>query len=245
MNVGTMLNNKKVLLNGCSFSRGPGSWPYHLQKKTGCKIINLACAAAGNIYIHHSTINELVQRNYDLVIIMWSGLERYDFKTSYPELFHETPYTSRRQSELNDWPDKVIEEIDDRTLIEKDWVFAYHYTDPVIAKMNVSNAHFKFMGDEQRLFNNLILMITLQEFLKSKNIPYVFCLHQNYLGVLKRSHLFNSLDISKWALGDNLYSITHRLGSFDTDQQHPGPAAHDAWADILVEHIKKIYDFKK
>ena len=28
-----MLSNKRVLVNGCSFSRGKIAWPYHLQEK--------------------------------------------------------------------------------------------------------------------------------------------------------------------------------------------------------------------
>ena len=76
------MQNKNVLVNGCSFSRGPISWPYCLQKKLNFNLVNLALPAAGNKYIHDSTITELNRRPYDRVFIMWTGLQRNDVQVA-------------------------------------------------------------------------------------------------------------------------------------------------------------------
>jgi hypothetical protein len=69
-----------VLANGCSFSRGPGSWPYALQSIYNFNLVNLAQSGAGNTYIFESTVLEISQRVYDLVLIMWSDPNRIDYR---------------------------------------------------------------------------------------------------------------------------------------------------------------------
>ena len=84
-----MIQQKNLLVNGCSFSRGPNSWPYFLSN---VNLVNLAQAGAGNTYIHETTIAELSQRKYDLVIVMWTGIPRIDFKVNdinFSIYFHE------------------------------------------------------------------------------------------------------------------------------------------------------------
>ena len=61
----------KILVNGGSISRGPGSWPYCIESELNAKLVNLSQSGSGNTYIHETTIAELAQRNYDLVLIQW------------------------------------------------------------------------------------------------------------------------------------------------------------------------------
>ena len=79
---------KKILVNGCSFSRGENSWPYQLQDLMNFDLVNLAQAACGNTYILESTISELSHRHYDFIIIMWSGVDRVDQRVDDIELFN-------------------------------------------------------------------------------------------------------------------------------------------------------------
>ena len=73
-----MLNNKRVLTNGCSFTAWSEykNWPGHLPNNWD--VTNIASHAAGNQWICDSTIVKTINNDYDLVLIMWSGLTRID-----------------------------------------------------------------------------------------------------------------------------------------------------------------------
>ena len=60
----------RILINGCSFSRGPISWPYYLAgltDKTSSNVVNLACAG---------TLQEHKKQGYQTFDRWWS--EEYD-----------------------------------------------------------------------------------------------------------------------------------------------------------------------
>ena len=50
----------RLLVNGCSFSRGSTAWPNHITKLAAANLINLAQAGAGNTYIAQTTQSELL-----------------------------------------------------------------------------------------------------------------------------------------------------------------------------------------
>lgn len=147
----------KILVNGCSFSRGPISWPYYLQELLNCELVNLAQSGAGNSYIHESTVSELVHREYDLVIIMWSGLSRLDFKVEQVAQFSKTPFTSDYQHRQNDWPGKVIIPVNDQDYVEKDWVFGCGIlnNEQELVRSNFLNGLYRYIGVEQFTYHFL------------------------------------------------------------------------------------------
>jgi len=224
---------KNVLVNGCSFSRGPGSWPYHLQKKLNFNLVNLAQAAAGNFYIHNTTVSEIVQRPYDLVIIMWSGFERVDVQVEDISLFQQTKYTSYFQSKLNDWPEKIVYPINDQDYVEKNWVLASGNTDEYLRSIKFADTYYRYVGREQAVQQNLIHMISLQSILKQMNIPYLFTFYRNYTPTLVNHFLFPQLDADNMYTDQNIEDIAHKYKSFEPDKVHPGHMAHKMWADLL------------
>ncbi len=231
-----MLKNKRVLVNGCSFSRGPTAWPYHLQQALGFDLTNLAVASAGNRYIHDTTIAELANNNYDFVAIMWSGLERTDIPVEDISQFDRCTTTSFTQSLKNDWPEKKIHPVNDQDLVEKNWVFVY----PSQTQLkDLQFAEFvKYQNLDICTKQSLIHMISLQSVLLQLNTPYVFCFYMDYVDQLKLEKNLSSL--LKWqniCTTDNLYNISHRIDSFDSDGFHPGILAHQSWANNLIEFI--------
>ena len=81
---------KNLIVNGCSYT-APNSkyqcWADCLQEKHQFQNYkNLAMGGAGNTYIAQSTIDFLRTENFNptetLVLIMWSGISRLDFKIS-------------------------------------------------------------------------------------------------------------------------------------------------------------------
>jgi len=227
-----------LLVNGCSFSRGPTAWPYHLN---GVNITNLACAGAGNTYIHDTTIAELSLRQYDFVAIMWSGLDRFDIKVDCIDSM-DTPYTSKYQSTRNDWKGKVIVPVNDQDYVEKDWLFGCGHinNDAFIKNTKLFNTIYRLQNRKQFAHKSLVYFISLQNTLKQLNMPYLFMFFQDYVNELKTLHpqLYKMLDQSQIYNDKNIYNITKANSWYDEDGQHPGLQAHQEWAELIQPFIK-------
>jgi hypothetical protein len=235
-----MLTNKNVLVNGCSFSRGPGSWPYALQNIANFNLVNLAQAGAGNTYIHHSTARELMHRTYDHVIIMWSGITRIDCQVEDIEQF-KTPYTSEYQSTRNDWPEKKVYPINDQDYVEKNWVFGNGTMngDPFLVKNKFLDTHYRYCGTNEFVNSFLMHVISLQALLKQLDIQYTFMYYNNYEDTIKNNVLYKLIDQSNVHNKENISSIMSRINSYDSDSIHPGLEAHSTLAQDLYNHLTK------
>jgi len=226
-----------LLVNGCSFSRGPTAWPYHLK---GVNIVNLACAGAGNDYIFNSTMAELTQHPYDFVAIMWTQPSRVDFKVSDIAQFKDSPYTSAYQSTRNDWAEKVGNPINDQDYVEKDWVYGCGFlnSDPALLKTKLFDRVYYYQDDSQFNYLTLVKMIAMQNTLKQMNIPYLFMYFCDYESKLaKIEHLYNMLDQSNVYNDENIYTITKENQWYDEDKLHPGIQAHQYWAKLINPKI--------
>lgn len=234
-----------VLANGCSFSRGPNSWPYALQKIYNFNLVNLAQAGAGNSYIFESTVAEIAERNYDLVLIMWTGPNRIDYRV---DTHFATPYTSAYQSSQNDWPEKNINPINDQDYVQKDWVFGCGYLNFDKSLKELFSPYYRNVSYSQMVDSFLIKVISLQSILKQKDIPYVFSFYNKYVDEIK---LLNPAlcDLINWdncCINNNIDTIMHKNQWFDTDGSHPGTQAHTAWANELKKHItQRCIDMQK
>ena len=227
-----------ILVNGCSFSRGPTAWPYHLPN---VNVVNLACSGAGNDYIFCSTIAELSQHKYDFVVIMWTQPSRIDVKVTDIEQFSDTPYTSAYQSTQNDWPEKVIDVINDQDCVEKDWVYGCGFlnNDPALLKTKLFDRHYFYQSDSQFNYLTLIKMVALQNTLKQMNTPYLFTYFRNYQHHLaKIQPLFQLLDQESIYNDENIYTITQNNNWYDEDGLHPNLQAHRRWAQLINARIK-------
>ena len=230
-----MLKNKRVLVNGCSFSRGPISWPYYLQQQVGFDLTNLALSGAGNTYIHNSTISELSHRDYDFVFIMWTGLQRNDIQVADIGKFDQC-VTSSSQVRLNDWAEKTVWPINDQDYVEKNWVFV-GMDNEYLQKIKFSE-YIKYRSYENETYQNLMQMITLQAVLKERNIPYVFSFFTDYVKDLEtHADLYKLLDQTNICNTDNIQRIAREIDSYDADGFHPGVEANQAWAQQLIEFI--------
>jgi hypothetical protein len=230
---------KKILVNGCSFSRGPNSWPYFIEKRFNVSMVNLAQAAAGNLYIHNSTIAEIAQRDYDTVLIMWSGIERVDCQVSDINFFNKTPYTSYTQSQLNDWPEKIIFPVNDQDYVEKNWVFACNNADKFLKDIKFCETQFKYMNLEHHITQTLIHMVSLQSFLESRKIKFVFMIYTDYFNLLAKNNLFKLLKPINFFIEDNINNIAIRNNWLAEDRCHPSAEAHEHWGNLLSNWLVK------
>ena len=231
-----------ILTNGCSFSRGPGSWPYLIADMNNANLVNLSQAGAGIDYITQTTISELNFRSYDLVCIMWTGPERTDIKIDDISFFSETIYTSYYQSKQNDWPEKIIEPFDDQSIVEKNWVFGCGHKngDKHILESGLFTQLYKHKNYAQHIEHLLFNMVSLQSYLKVNKIPYVFSFFKNYLKDIMQFPLFDSIDTSHLCLENNIFDLTQENKWLADDGLHPSEKAHKEYASILNKFIKKI-----
>ena len=227
----------KILINGCSFSRGPESWPYFIRYLSGASIWNLALAGAGNTYIRQSTINEISLRSHDLVIIMWSGLERLDFQVNDIDQFPDFS-TSSYQSDQNDWPEKIVKPWHDQDFVEKNWILGG--IEPGLSRHELFRGIRYHTSEKEHIHRSLIDMICMQGVLKSNNIPFVFAFYQNYVEKLKNQdiNLFHLLDTNCLFNNPNISDLMKDNDWYDVDGQHPSTQAHQTWAMTLYEWLK-------
>lgn len=235
-----------ILVNGSSVSRGPGSWPYVLQDHYSANIVNLSQVGSGNTYIHETTIAELSQRKYDLVLIQWTEAYRIDYKVKNTELFANSIYTSKYQSEHNDWPGKKIWPVNDQDYVEQDWIFGCGYIknhEMGIMKTAFED-YYRFSGLPEQTYHKLMKMISLQSYLKVNNIPYVFCFTRHFKEFSRFDHLNKQIDRSRLsntylldiATKNNYWTLSDNPGQFP----HPGPEAQTLFAQAMIPYIDTV-----
>ena len=232
-----------ILVNGSSISRGPNSWPYLVQEYFNANLINLSLAGAGNTYMHEATISELARRDYDLVIIQWTTHQRVDYKVKNINLFDGTIYTSKYQSEHNDWPKKIIWPINDQDYVEKDWIFGCGYAVNNDRHEHLQRAFedfYNYTGASEQHYHTLMKIISLQSYLKVKGIPYVFCFGRPFKLFDRFDHLNQQLDQSKFFTDQYILDIASDNDLWDTDRLHPSATAYKMFADAIIPKITSI-----
>jgi hypothetical protein len=197
----------------------------------------LAQAGAGNTYISRSTMAELQARSYDLVLIMWSGLERVDLQVEDIDLFDNTTSTSKYQSQQNDWPSKIVYPINDQDYVQKNWVFVTGFMNKgkAIIDGGLFQSQYRFQGFNNHLERSFFDMLSLESYLQNRDIPYAFAFYQNYINQM--GCYADQLDWKNIYNDQNLYDIAKSIQDWDSDGQHPGPLAHETWARHLHDYL--------
>jgi hypothetical protein len=231
-----------VLINGASICRGPESWPYILQKKiqTEFDIVNLAQSGAGNYYIHESTVSEISKRPYDLVMVMWSYADRFDFRVRDIGLFRDTQSTSWYSLRQNDWPSKVIHPVNDQDYVEDNWVFGCGYLNQRLNDSvgRVLKEYYRVAGSQEFMSHTLIKIISLQNTLKALDIPYVFMNYRPMLKLKQFDNLHNIIDWSMFYDGPHLNHLAKEHDDFDSTL-HPKITSQTAYATHVYDYLCK------
>jgi hypothetical protein len=228
-----------ILVNGSSMSRGAGSWPYYLQESLNCNLVNLALGRSGNTYIHDSTISELSQRKYDMVLIMWATEGRIDMRVKSIDQFSDSTDTSTHQSLMNDWPSKQVHPINDQDYVQKDWIFSFNKSQnaKVDSVYNTLMPLHKLVDHAQYMESDLIKMISLQGVLKSLNIPYKFMFWWDFKKFSRFDNYYNMIDWSNIYLGTSLETIGKKNNWYHADGTHFNEHANELYAKHLAEYL--------
>lgn len=187
-----------VLSSGCSFIWGseladcrhhaPGgfsdsTWPALLAKDAGTEYYSVASAGAGNDIIARNVIEFCENKTLpDIVIVQWTFPWRYGFRFGYP--------TNKK---MEQWATVDLWSIEDEykpvggALDQTDELFGYSEKMRTLAKTSgvqeFANIFFKHVAYEEywSIYSSLKEIVGLQNYLKTKNIPFLFCCADNIL----------------------------------------------------------------
>ena len=247
----------KILISGCSFTHWPQypggpnvCWPTHLKFiSPEHEYTNLAEPAAGNQYICDSVIRHCLTETPDLVLVMWSGVSRLDYLTSLDDpdwqaLFHSYGFFRHLSDENLGY-------------IFSGGKMGTWYKHPVAHKMFYEM--YKVSTDLSLAYINLMEMLKLQEFLKARNIKYIFSSYVNYWktqdvpefngdfsvanlsGVAK---IISAMDFDQWLFLDQdkntIFDLALSHDDFMPDGIHPGSKSHTEWAHLVNGKINSL-----
>ena len=232
-----------ILVNGGSLSRGPGSWPYWIADTLDANLVNLSQSGSGNTYVHETTIAELAQRSYDLVLIQWTPFIRFDYKVRNISKFSGTIFTSEYQHKQNDWPEKIVVPLNDQDYVEKDWIFgcgvAVNYdADPVLNE--AFRGFYTHAGPSEHMYHATMKLISLQSFLQVKQIPYLFVFSRQFKILDRYSHLRNLIDWSHMYTDQTILDLMEQRNSRDPDGMHPSTEVYQEFADLILPRVKQL-----
>lgn len=233
----------KILVNGGSLSRGPGSWPYCIESALNADLVNLSQSGSGNTYVHETTVAELAQRHYDLVLVQWTPFIRFDYKVRDITKFAGTIFTSEHQHRQNDWPGKIIEPVNDQDYVERDWIFgcgvSVNYDrDPALR--DAFGGFYRYAGPSEYMYHATMKLISLQSFLQVKKIPYLFVFGRPFRILDRYSHLRDLIDWDHAYTDQYILDLAEKRDSWDSDKLHPSQEVYQEFADLILPKIKQL-----
>ena len=208
-----------IVAGGCSFIWGTElgdcrhhapsgysrqTWPANLANSHSSTYACVASAGSGNTIIARNIINYCEKNKEVFPIVQWTWPVRFDFKV----------ITTNGWETLGPWQaDEQFRPGED--LKEDDSLFNYAENNKQKAKMTgintLANTFFKYVGSGEYwpIYSTLKEIIFLQNYLKSKNIPYMFScadassIFYNYTVEKENdpyiTDLMNQIDLDKWA----------------------------------------------
>ena len=204
-----------IYVNGDSHSAGTGlvvdkTYASILAKHLDTQLINQAIAGASNQRILRTTQDFLKTNCPDLVVIGWSTWEREEWE--YEGNFYNVNSSGH---------DRLPTELVDRY---KQWVINQT---PEAVNIKSQNTHKQ--------------MHQLHQLLTEKCIPHVFfnCMY-NVFGVSKDAELdWNGCYIYPYDNDYSYYWYLKNHGCVSDEWYHYKEDGHKAWAEFLIEYIKK------
>ena len=188
MNIETKIPNKHVIAGGCSFTNCGNSWPYRINQEKHGWVHNIASPGAGNSYISRSVIyevdrmlNEGIQPNDITVLVMWSGIDRYEVLSTKKETPMHKLYIDG--NDMN-WLENFIGRPNEYKIPfeESCWLKSstrgMEWENKPVVKL-FDNYFKNFYTEEESFIRSLENMLRLQWYLEGKDIKFKFMTWQN------------------------------------------------------------------
>jgi hypothetical protein len=241
-----------MITSGCSFTESirpnqEKSWADYLAEKLGKKLTNYGRGGAGNEYIYNSVVDNL---GTDLVVVMWSCFDRWDFhKGSFelPYLIEDGGSVPRKDELVNTSTGEF-----ENTYVADENIFSENIAElsKVMLKNNLDDR-------EYQIKKTIRWMVSLQHICEQKNIPLIQC-----LGFGKR-RWNRDIELAKTSLDYKpFYELEHkslgwpfveRIGGFtmmdklhkdmfvSNFDRHPNDKGHKYISEIIYDEYKISY----
>jgi hypothetical protein len=249
------MSRKKALFVGCSFTADSGftpenqpkyHWPHLFCQQTGYQLINYAIGGMSNDEIFLRTIEAVTNSDYDLVVVMWSEVDR---KWAYFSDNNIDDFTILNKGDLkgfnsesaaaSDYTKLHYSYFNNRYVNIKQWLQQCLALEKVLKHLKIPFIFAKgFENDINKLnnvtytngFNNIGSLENLFDF---DNRPDDYILSK--LKVLQM--LVHAQDNTKWVnlIGPSFHSMKVDLAD---DNKHPGPNTNQDFLNILNNFYK-------
>ena len=218
-----------------------------LAEKLGAELENKGMPGAGNTYIGNALPLAPGQPTPDLVVVMWSGLTRKDV--------------------LIDHEDKLLM----KTLDGYGYVRWCGFDTSYVLSGGITNSWqyhpatkeifyplYKISNERSMAAETLLNIISLQNYLKNKKIPYIMSSYVNYWTDAARvceqdfgikqfkdlEYLVKQIDFDHWVFANDKKDCIYELAAatpngLEDDKFHPALVTHELWTNILMEKIEK------
>jgi hypothetical protein len=223
-----------ILFNGCSWTYGDElsdpvteGYPYLLASKLNMEFVNLARNGASNDYIFHRTVSYLLHSTPSLVVVQWTYPTRFG-------LYSE-----------GSWNDYVPNSFT-----------TYKFTHK--KRDEFGNKIFKYLSIEEdpslAYLRSYAYMISLYNFCKVQNIPYICFSNNDYLSKELREVHPDLFDNYFSRLKDKVINISeitwieHIKASISDKSKrkhkygHPTEHAHSLWSSYLYGIVEEKYN---
>ena len=111
----------KILVSGCSFTH-KHIWPNHLTDHTDVEVLNLGQPASGNSRICNSIMMNVDQFDPDFVFILWSGINRIEFRSPVADFFSNHTHAYSKEQIGN----SLFFQSADGLGFDRGWIAAYN-----------------------------------------------------------------------------------------------------------------------
>lgn len=247
------MKNKKILFLGCSLTAHSGfndvnqmkyHWPWLVSKHFDCYFQNSALTGSTNEEIFLSAVEHTSTQSFDLVIVMWSDMQRYWF---YPADGNIDDYVSVPNSDFEKQYHKLhFAYFNNQYMNLKKWLVQ------IVSLQNIFNAKkqkFIFIkGFDNHLrdfidvyydqgFNNIDSIKYMLDF---NNKPDYFIFYK--IQVIK--DLINLVNQSNWInfTGDAFCHSPYEIDKAD-DNDHPGKETNKKLFLELINHCTSQHIF--
>lgn len=155
-----------ILASGDSFTAGhelktSNTWSKLLADSVNANYISVAKSGIGNKQIAVRAINYVCRKKVDFVLVMWTFLSRYDYLFSFDTQETNTPWYTINPHYIN-----------------SDFATGFHIDHITRARKfkvaEFAEQTYRFLGDQHEIQETLLQILQLQNFLKLKQIPYLF-----------------------------------------------------------------------
>ena len=246
-----------ILVNGSCFCRGGFygeeiGWVDIIQERTKYNIDNFSLRGAGYNYTLETTVNILKKQKYDAVIILWPQLFRQSIKISDTEKFPKKEKTSFEIIERTKRANKILHshvksiKLIDTTLFEKNWVFNdYPTSKPKWLLEDEPWFNFLRYTDYRTLsISNLLQVYTLQQYLKSLDMPFLFYFGKRSRFALEYQREHQIFDESVVDLTNNFVNISRSVKSWNRRLWKSGIEGQLTFSKIVHQKLNTLLEHR-